>query len=234
MPSRRDFLIGGACASCAVAGYALTPRRETSLLGNVNIEKAVPDSLPGWSSSATGGIITPPSKGSLADRLYSQTVQRVYENPAGAVVMLLIAYGSTQSDDLQLHRPESCYPAVGFQISDIAPRELALASQAQLPIRELSARLDQRSERILYWARLGEYLPNSNVKQREARIRNALAGLVTDGVLVRFSTLAGDVGSGDAVNEAFVREFVANIGTDLRRVLLGSDLSRRLAGTMNG
>lgn len=234
MPSRRDFLIGGACASCAVAGYALTPRRETSLLGNVNIEKAVPDTLPGWSSSATGGIITPPPKGSLADRLYSQTVQRIYENQDGGIVMLLIAYGSTQSDDLQLHRPESCYPAVGFQISNVAERDLQLQSQATLPVRELSARLDQRSERILYWARLGEYLPNSTVEQRQARLRNALAGLVADGVLVRFSTLATDAKLGDSVNESFVREFIANIGPDLRRVLLGSDLSRRLSGAVNG
>jgi EpsI family protein len=37
-------------------------------------------------------------------------------NPQGYRIMLSIAYGKNQSDALQLHKPEICYPAQGFTL----------------------------------------------------------------------------------------------------------------------
>jgi EpsI family protein len=222
LPDRRDFLIGAGLIGVAGAAQALVPRTKISLLGNRKLDAMIPHKLPGFDSLNGGGVIAPAPKGSLADRLYSQTVQRLFQTPEGDVVMLLIAYGGTQSDQLQLHRPESCYPAVGFSIYDGGDRQIALGGDADVPVRRLSARLDQRVEQIWYWTRVGEYLPLNGGEQRTVRFRNALAGIVADGVLVRISTLTLDEARGDAVNEAFARAMIAGIGPEGRRVLLGT------------
>lgn len=225
MPSRRDLLAGAVMVASAAGAQALIPRRQLTLLGGLKLEDAVPRALPGWQVAGTGGVVSPPPKGSLADRLYSQTAQRVFVNGAGEVVMLLIAYGDSQSDQLSLHRPESCYPAVGFQIGNIREAALRLPPSSEVPVRALSARLDQRVEQILYWTRVGEHLPNSPAEQRRVRIENALAGVVTDGVLVRVSTLSDEVSKGTTVNEAFARTFLQASNPMLRRALLGSRFS---------
>jgi EpsI family protein len=222
LPDRRDFLIGAGLIGVAGAAQALVPRTKVSLLGNNSLDKMIPRSLPGFAELSGGGVIAPAPKGSLADRLYSQSVQRLYQTPDGDVVMLLIAYGGTQNDQLQLHRPESCYPAVGFSIYDGGNRDVALTSNADVPIRRLSARLDQRVEQIWYWTRIGEYLPRTGGEQRTVRFRNSLDGIVADGVLVRMSVLTTDEARGDAVNEAFARALIAAVGPSGRRVLLGS------------
>ncbi|HTI31688.1 MAG TPA: EpsI family protein [Sphingomonas sp.] len=222
MPDRRDFLIGAGLIGVAGAGQALIPRHKVSLLGDHKLESMIPHKLPGFEALNGGGVIAPAPKGSLADRLYSQTVQRLYQTSEGDVVMLLIAYGGTQSDQLQLHRPESCYPAVGFSIYDGGNRAIALGGDATVPVRRLSARLDQRVEQIWYWTRIGEYLPLTAGEQRSARFQIALDGLVVDGVLVRMSVLTLDERRGDAVNEAFARALIAGIGPAGRRVLLGT------------
>lgn len=222
MPDRRDFLIGAGLVAVAGGAQALVPRQQVTLLGAGKLDDLVPRELPGFAAVSDGGVIAPAPKGSLADRLYSQTTQRVYVTPDDDIVMLLIAYGGTQSDQLQLHRPESCYPAVGFQISGGADNVLALNEGGNVPVRRLSARLDRRFEQILYWTRIGEYLPLSGSEQRTVRFRNALSGIVPDGVLVRMSTLTDDPVRGDAVNQAFARALIAGLAPAGRRVLLGT------------
>lgn len=225
MPDRRDFLIGAGLIGVAGAAQALVPRHKVSLLGNHKLDQMIPHNFPGFASLNGGGVIAPAPKGSLADRLYSQTVQRLYQTAEGDVVMVLIAYGGTQSDQLQLHRPESCYPAVGFSIYDGGNRAIALGSGTNVPIRRLSARLDQRVEQIWYWTRIGEYLPLTAGEQRFARFRNAVDGIVADGVLVRISTLTTDEARGDAINESFARAMIAGIAPQARRVLLGTRIA---------
>src|SRR3546814_9693687 len=70
--------------------------------------------------------------------LYSDTLTRLYSHAGtGERVMLLMAYGSTQSDLLQLHRPETCYPAFGYRISRSAVASLDFGAR-DLPVRERS------------------------------------------------------------------------------------------------
>src|SRR3546814_1503171 len=94
--------------------------------------------------------------------LYSDTLTRLYSHAGtGERVMLLMAYGSTQSDLLQLHRPETCYPAFGYRISRSAVASLDFGAR-DLPVRELIAVGPARTESILYWTRVGDALPPSN------------------------------------------------------------------------
>jgi len=61
-------------------------------------------------------------------------LNRRYVRRGGEVVGFYLAYG-VRSRDLMPHRPEVCYPAAGWSLTDKAPLELALPDGTQLPCR---------------------------------------------------------------------------------------------------
>lgn len=189
--NRRDILLGGALLSAAGTAAALTPRNRLVLLGDRKLDDVVPHRVGDWGYVPSNEFVLPKSPGSLADRLYSQTVARLYRSPNDLPMMLVIAYGAVQNDLLQLHRPEICYTAVGFTISASRKTGLALGP-SRLPVRELTARNDLRMEQITYWTRIGDDLPTDGSEQRWVKLRQQMAGYLSDGVLVRVSTVAGD------------------------------------------
>lgn len=231
MISRRDMIIGGACLAAAVGAEAARPRHRLTLLAeDQSLEKAIPRAFGRWKVREGEGIITPQSEDSLAAQLYNQSIGRFYENADGDVVMLLIAYGNTQSDTLQLHRPEVCYPAFGFEIVENRPTQIPLGNGAMLPARNLLASVPGREERISYWTRIGEYLPVSNGEQREMRFRTALAGIIPDGVLVRISNTAPDDAKGFALNSRFAADMMAAIPPSVRPALITTAKAQQLGG----
>ena len=157
MTTRRDVLVGSACLLGAGVAYAVAPRRHVSLLApGGTIEKIVPKTFGGWTSQDVTDLVAPKIEGSLASRLYNETVGRIYTHAgAGVDIMMLLAHGDTQSDDLQLHRPEICYPAFGFAISQNAPLALDVGAGISVPSRRLVADAPDRRETIVYWSRLG-------------------------------------------------------------------------------
>ena len=229
MIARRDIVFGGAGLAALGAAEALRPRKRLVLLkGGGTIDSAIPKAFGGWQAEASSGLVSPEMAGKLAKSLYSETVSRTYFNDAtGASVMLLAAYGDTQSDLLQLHRPESCYPAVGFAIASTQAAELALNPGAELPVRRVVASTEERTENIVYWTRLGERLPQSGGEQREARLANAMQGYVADGILVRASTL-GESDQAFSILTAFLPQMLKATRKDLRPALIGTSLSQRL------
>ena len=165
MIARRDILMGGLCLAGAGVSYALSPHRHVNLLGSNQMEAIIPRSVGDWTSRDVTDLVAPKEEGSLASRLYKQTVGRVYvDNKTGSAVEMLVAYGDTQSDDLQLHRPEVCYPAFGYSIQGSEPEQILIAPGTAIPGRALLAKAPDREETILYWSRLGEYFPQSSAR----------------------------------------------------------------------
>jgi EpsI family protein len=188
---RRELLLGVPLIAAAGAAVALTPRNRLNLIGDKKLEKAIPLNIGSWMVTPSNAVILPEAReGSLSAQLYEQTVSRLYLSPTEQPVMMVVAYGSTQSDQLQLHRPEVCYTAVGFEISSQQRVEIPVAPPAVLPARELVATSNDRTEPILYWTRIGDYLPASGNEQRFMKLRSEMRGYVADGVLVRLSTVA--------------------------------------------
>lgn len=196
MIDRRDLMIGLACVGGAGAAAWLQPRRRIDLLGGRTLENILPDGFAPWAIAPGIGALIPPSEGSLSDRLYDEIIAKGYQRtdrPDTVPVMLLATHGKTQSDALQLHRPEACYPAVGFAITDRRLERLALAPGLAVPVVHLTARLGERIEDIVYWARIGDDLPQTAAEQRRDKLRAAMAGYVPDGVLMRFSAVRADI-----------------------------------------
>lgn len=230
MIARRDLLIGTACVGAAALAYGLKPRRRLTLLPQGKMEDLLPITFTGWSAEASDGLVKPKSEGELAATLYSEMVGRVYHEAAtGESVMMLVAYGDTQSDLLQLHRPEACYPAVGFELISSKPALLKAAGGAQVPVRRVVARAPGRQENIVYWTRMGEYLPGNGSEQRSVRLKTAMEGYVPDGVLIRFSVAGENADEAFAVMDRFIPALLAAVAADKRRALVGT----RLAKTMN-
>jgi len=229
MIARRDLLIGGMLLGAAGGAWAWTPRSKMSLLGNRELEALIPSAFGDWRALPASALVVPEEEGSLATRLYNQRVGRIYANPDNEAAMLLIAYGDTQSDSLQLHRPEVCYPAFGFDVKNMVDVPIPLAGGVALPGRRLVATSNQRTEQILYWTRIGEYLPTSGAEQRWARLKAEMSGTIPDGVLVRISSLGSDAERGFALNRRLAADLLAALTPAARRVLVGPDLTRALA-----
>ena len=232
MTSRRDLLIGMACLAGAGTSYALIPRRHVSLLQpGKRIEQIVPTTFDGWTSRSVSDLVAPKEEDSLASRLYGETVGRVYSHAGSdGEIMMLLAYGNTQSDDLQLHRPEICYPAFGFAISHSSVMQLPLSGGGGLPVRQLVADAPDRRETIIYWSRLGEFLPLNKKEQQVDRLRTAMNGNVADGLLARFSVLGADADSAVDLMRRFIPSLLDAVAADARKVLIGT----RLADSMEG
>jgi EpsI family protein len=227
--SRRHALIGLACLGAAGTAYALKPRHRLSLASARKLEDVIPRSFAGWSERPAEALIRPEDEDELAARLYSEVVGRVYVHHTGPVVMLLIAYGNTQNDLLQLHRPEVCYPAFGFEIEGNRKVDIVLGADTAIPARALVAVGAQRIEQILYWTRIGEHLPTDNSEQRLAKLEDQFAGIIPDGVLVRISIVGSDPDEALAINRRFATEMVRAISAGDRRVLIGSAMAKTLA-----
>jgi len=218
---RRGFLIGAGCLAAAAGATTMRPRERMSLMGKLKLEDAIPQQFAGWSKYDTNQIVTPEGENSLAKQLYSQSVGRLYVRGQDEFAMMLIAYGDTQSDTLQLHRPEVCYPAFGMEIIKNDLATIPVARGVDVPGRDLTAINAERQEFITYWTRIGQSLPTNGSEQREAKLASEFSGVIPDGVLVRFSTVAEDPKQAFATNRRFIGDLMAAVSPAVRRVLVG-------------
>lgn len=230
MIRRRDLVMGGLAAATLGTAEALRPRHRLILLQkNVKIEDVIPKAFGGWEAEVSSNLVSPEQAGRLARTLYSETVQRIFHHPdMERPVMLLAAYGDTQSDLLQLHRPESCYPAVGYTVTLTQPENLPLAPNAILPARRVVAVANETTENIVYWTRLGERIPQDGGQQRDARLLNAMEGYVADGILMRCSVI-GDTEECFRILNNFIPAMLAATRRDGRPALIGTKLARQIA-----
>ncbi len=216
--SRRQVAAGVTLLAAAGAAYALTPRTVLRTLGTAKLDQLVPHTFAGWRFEANSGLVLPPAD-QLRDRIYSELLTRVYRHADGNVMMLLIAYAGTQDGSIQVHRPEVCYPASGFRLTDIEDHDVKLAPGVDVPSRYIVAETELRSEKMIYWTRLGHLFPRKWSAQRLAVMEENLKGIVPDGVLVRISTLVqGDARPG---LDRFASAMFGAVGAQMKSVLVG-------------
>lgn len=230
MPDRREFLVGGLGFGAFGLSEYLRPRRTVRLFSGITLEQAVPRSFGRWREHPGGAVIAPVTPNSLADRLYSATLTRIYYpvDGGGPPVMLLIAYGGEQSDLLQLHRPESCYPAVGLGIAQRKLGEVELSGGGKVPSVLLTASGQDRLEDIVYWTRLGEAMPRTAAEQRSDRLRAAMQGTVGDGMLVRASTVRFEKAPAWPYLETYLSELMSSVPDNARAGFVGTQLARSI------
>jgi EpsI family protein len=219
--TRREFVIAGAlCATAAIAGTVPHAMSSASAKPSRPLEHLIPQAIGQWRSVPFGDLLIPRGE-KFEEKTYDEVVTRYYDSPSAAGVMLLIAYGSAQVGDTELHRPEACYPVAGFKLQR-GPSLLLRFPGVDVAARSMTAHATGRTEQLLYWSRVGREFPTSSLAQHWAALRQTLRGSIPDGVLVRVSTIAEDRGAAMGLLEQFAGELLGAGGPDLRLVLTGA------------
>ncbi len=218
--SRRDLVVGGTLGAAALlAAGASRDVGASTLASGPPLQKAVPERVERWKSSPFENLLIPKGEDAY-QQTYDQVLTRYYTSDVDTPIILLVAYGSAQAGNAQLHRPEVCYPAAGFRLRGWPDISLALGATT-IQARSMTALAPGRIEQILYWTRIGADFPTSSLGQRWAILRHSLRGHVPDGILVRVSAIEPDRARGVAVLQRFARSLVRASGADLRSLLTG-------------
>lgn len=196
--------------AASVFAVVLRPSHKLADAGpKVDLEAMIPKQFADWRiDDRIVPVLPSPDVQEKLDKIYNQTLARTYINSQGQRIMLSIAYGGDQSDAMQVHKPEVCYVAQGFQVRQASIGQLATEYGA-LPIKRLVATLGGRHEPITYWITIGDEVTNAGYKQKLAQIKYGITGSVPDGMLVRASSIDRDELNAYELQERFLREMLS-------------------------
>jgi len=218
VPARWQSLVTGAlmlAAALAANSYKPT-NRLAEHKPKIALAQQIPTSFADWREDSSQVPILPnPQVQAKLDVLYSATLARTYRNQAGQRVMLSIAYGSDQSSEAtSVHRPEFCYSAQGFKVSNTGETTAAIGNR-QLRVQTLLAQLGQRREPITYWITLDETATLPGFSRKLAQLRYGLRGQIPDGLLFRVSSVGGDDLQGFKLQQQFLNDLAASMEPSL-------------------
>lgn len=212
------IFIGLLMVSSAVMAVVLKPdERMAEELPPLSLEAAIPEQFGDWRIDPSIVPVDPsPDVEARLDEIYSQTLARTYVNAEGQHIMLSIAYGADQSGDgNQVHRPEFCYTAQGFQLLSSEIGRL-VTDYGSLPVRRLLAKQGPRNEPITYWITIGDKATLPGFRRKLNQLAYGLSGTVPDGMLVRVSSISTDTEAAYALQAEFVRDMLASMDTQSR------------------
>lgn len=219
--SRRHLMMGGALLVVSGLALAREPKQRYRDLSDKQFEALFPSTFGDWRVHPASEIVMPPES-DLAAKLYQHILTRTYVNSTGMAVMFLAAYNSMQLNNVQLHRPEICYYAGGFSIDISKPLELNLGPNLEIPARTVLASMGTRHENILYWTRIGDEFPQSQVLQRVSMTKANIQGYLPDGLLLRMSIINPDNAQSVRQMSGFMQEMLAHSSPEARRLLVGT------------
>lgn len=218
-----SIALGLMMLSSAAVTKVVTPSvKMADTQAKFNLEKIIPKEFAGWTlDSGLAPLQVDPETQAKLDKIYNQTLTRTYVNKVGQRVMLSIAYGGDQSDNMGVHKPEVCYTAQGFEVSRAANGSLR-TGYGDLPVKRLFAVSGGRNEPITYWITIGKKVTLPGFEQRMQQLRYGLTGSVPDGMLVRVSTIDTDVEGAYTLQAKFVNEMLEAVDEVSRVRLIGT------------
>ncbi|MES2888838.1 MAG: exosortase-associated protein EpsI, B-type [Pseudomonadota bacterium] len=219
---RVSVWLAGLMLLAAVAGLAIrlspaSPDKRPAFA----LAEIVPRQFADWREQvASQAEVVNPQAQQLLDKLYSQTLTRVYVNSKGQKIMLSLAYGDDQRGELQAHKPEVCYPAQGF---NVLTNEATVLDTPYGPIqgRRLETRQGARREPVSYWFTFGNTAVGGKFERRLVEIRLGLTGQVPDGLLFRVSSIDPVSRRAFQLHEEFVSAMLSAATPEARLRLSG-------------
>ncbi|NWG87704.1 MAG: EpsI family protein [Hydrogenophilaceae bacterium] len=214
-----------ALAMLAAAGlaFALTPRDKVADQGpKLDLDRMIPKQFGAWNMDENIVPLQPdPETTALLDKLYNQTLMRTYVNDKGERIMLSIAYGGDQSESMQVHKPEVCYPAQGFQVVKEFDAKLD-TGVGTIPVRRLVTAQGMRIEPVTYWMTIGDKVAFGHTASwKLEQLRFGLTGKIPDGLLFRVSSISDDDARAYALQDRFVKEMLNALPAESRTRLIG-------------
>lgn len=220
-PFTISVILGLLMLSSAALTRVMTPTVQTANQNQFNLGTLIPTEFNDWKIdlSTTSPLVNPEVKGTI-NKLYSQTLSRTYLNKNGERVMLSIAYGSDQSTDLQIHRPEVCYLSGGFDVGKMT-KAFVDTTIGRIPVMHLVAKMGTRNEPISYWIRVGDSLTRGWFEQKWTSFTYGLTGKVPDGLLFRVSTISNDEQDSYRIQQIFLSNLLQAMQSKDRYWLVG-------------
>jgi EpsI family protein len=208
-----------AILASAVLAEVLAPRELMARTSaSLSLEQVIPKQFGTWTLVPEISPVTPADPegyvepGPYSERIYSQEVGRGYTDGHGNIVMLLVAYGPVQNYRMKAHRPEMCYTAAGFRISDKTGAAISYRDgTAPIKMTRLIAERESRFEPVSYWMRVGNDIANGVVDRQLIRLKYGLRGIIPDGALVRTSTIGLPREASFKLQDQFIRDLLAAI-----------------------
>jgi EpsI family protein len=228
--SLRPVMLVVAMLWAAVAAWYFTPRA-TAARVDVPLAQLVPRKFAGWRElDAPTSAIDPRGQRpgeTDPEAPYDDVLMRSYTNANGDVVMLALAYGRHQRQEIKIHRPELCYTSQGYSVLQQSDATLAMSAQSAVHGARMLVSAPGRSEAVSYWIRIGNLYSTNAWKTRAHIFSEGLRGRVVDGMLVRVSQIVPDAAATGAaryeVQEKFLGDLVHAMPADARRLLIGGD-----------
>lgn len=217
--TRRELLVGSLFLTAAGVTAARMPDKPLDYLGNNKLERIVPTAIGRWKFVSASGLVVP-TEDQFALTLYSQQLTRVYWDGVGAPIMLLIAAGNNQTGFLQVHRPEFCYTAAGYELGEAQPQSVPIGGGRQIVANKLLATREGQSEWMLYWTRVGSQIPASWAKQRLAIAADNLKQIIPDAMLIRASIVMPNGNEAERILGEFIEAMIASVSPPLRRAFV--------------
>jgi EpsI family protein len=221
--TRRDALVllvamGGASALAMIARPA---PRAPGTDGLVDLDTLFPEQFDGWRvDEAARALVRPALREGQRYGFYDQVLERTFVDASGQRVMLSVAFGGEQSASLQLHRPEVCYRASGYQVRDVRGDTLTVAGRP-IPVTTLKAEMPGRFEPVTYWTLLGGEVVADSSSFRWRRLSFAARGQLLDGMLVRVSSISPDAGAAFELHLRFADSMLRAMAPAERAKVIG-------------
>lgn len=221
---RREIILSSLLLAMSVAGHIIKLKPGSGALTPDQFRAVTPLDVGHYRYSGEGGVVLP-LEDELSKLIYSNMRYGNYSDGIHTPIMLLVAYDKSQEYDLQIHRPEACYPASGFAITNRrtfpTDKILGVASQGTF----LTATRQDRTEQVLYWTRIGTEFPTDSASQRWSTISSKFAGTVPDAVLFRMSTISSDQEASLVSLLTFTKLLMRQMSGRTREIYLGSTQS---------
>jgi len=218
-----SFILGVLMIVSAALTMALTPTKKIAdQQEKLDLETMIPVKFGNWKidESIIPLQVDAETQAKL-DKIYNQTLSRTYVNSYGERIMLSVAYGGDQSDNLAIHKPEVCYYAQGFEVMKIYADEL-LTQYGKFPIKRLMAVKGSRNEPITYWVTIGNKAVLPGIEEKLQQLRYGLTGDVPDGMLVRVSTIDTNKEKAYQLQDIFIQDLLSTVADRERTRLIGS------------
>jgi len=222
---RMAFAVTGLMLAASISAFVARPDEVAAKFEPmVPLEALVPARFGDWREEATVQVVSPEARQWL-DKLYGQTLSRVYVDSRGDVIMLAVAEGRDQRGELHAHMPEVCYPASGFKLHRTEPGGISTPF-GEIPVRRIFVSRGPREEPVTYWFKFGDKAvsganADQQFRKRVVQLRYAFSGRIPDGLLFRVSSLHADQSQAYSLHDRFVNDLLQSISPAARQSLTG-------------
>ena len=223
------ILVSIALLAAAVLAEVLAPRELMARASaSLDLQQVIPKQFGEWKWVPDVTPVTPQDPEGYVEpdahsaRIYSQEVGRTYTDRNGNIVMLMVAYGPVQNYRLKAHRPEMCYTAAGFRVSNKVAASVPYRDGAPpIKLARLIAERESRYEPISYWMRVGNDITTGVIDRQLVRLKYGLRGIIPDGALIRVSTVGLPQEASYRLQDQFIRDLLAAVPPQDRAFFTG-------------